>query len=123
MTKAIKASAACYGCNPILTGRNHVVTRIHENLRISRRSGVLTQQGNRTMTKNLTLAASIMMLVAISGQVFAGTAAPKARYWPKATDPSDRQAVSAFNAYDRAVATETVEPNAHRYYGGPKSNY
>jgi hypothetical protein len=123
MTKAIKASAACYGCNPILAGRNHVVTRIHENLRISRRSGILTQQGNRTMTKNLALAASIMMLVAISGQVFAGTAAPKARYWPKATDPSDRQAVSAFNAYDRAVATETVEPNAHRYYGGPKSNY
>jgi hypothetical protein len=120
MTKAIKASAACYGCNPILAGRNHVVTRSHENLRITRRSGILTQQGNRTMTKNLTLAASIMMLVAISGQAFAGTAAPKARYWPKATD---RQAVSAFNAYDRAVATETVEPNAHRYYGGPKSNY
>ena len=64
------------------------------------------------MTKNHALAASIMMLVAISGQAFAETAAP-----------SDRQAVSAYNAYDRAVATETVEPNAHRYYGGPKSNY
>lgn len=75
------------------------------------------------MTKNLALAASIMILVAISGQAFAGTAAPNARYWPKAIAPSDRQAVSAYNAYDRAVATETVEPNAHRYYGGPKSNY
>ncbi|WP_154073359.1 hypothetical protein [Bradyrhizobium erythrophlei] len=123
MTNAIKASAARYGCNPILAGRNQVVTRSHENLRITQRSGILTQQGNRTMTKNLALAASIMMLVAISGQAFAGTAAPNARYWPKAIAPSDRQAVSAYNAYDRAVATETVEPNAHRYYGGPKSNY
>ena len=74
------------------------------------------------MTKNLALAASIMMLVAISGQAFAGTAAPKARYWPKATAPSDREAVSAFNPYDRAMATQTAEPNAYRYHGGPKSN-
>jgi hypothetical protein len=36
------ASAACYGCNPILTGRNHVVKRTHENLHISQRSGILT---------------------------------------------------------------------------------
>jgi hypothetical protein len=75
------------------------------------------------MTKNLALAASITMLVAISGQAFAGTAAPKARYWSKATDPSDRQVGHAFNAFDSAMATQTVEPNAHRYYGGPKSNY
>ena len=74
------------------------------------------------MTKNLALAASVAMLIAISGQAFAETAAPNAWY-AEATSPSDRQAVSAFNAYDRAVATETVEPNAHRYYGGPKSNY
>jgi hypothetical protein len=40
MTNAIKASAACYGCNPILAGRNQVVTRSHENLRITRRSGI-----------------------------------------------------------------------------------
>jgi hypothetical protein len=91
-------------------------------MRISRRSGILTQQGNIAMTKNLALAASIMMVVAISGQALAGTAAPKARYWPKATDPSDRQVVRAFNAFDPAMATQTVEPNAHRYHGGPKSN-
>ena len=45
------------------------------------------------MTKNLALAASVMMLVVISGQAFAETAAPNARYWPEATGPSDRQAV------------------------------
>jgi hypothetical protein len=37
------------------------------------------------MMKTLALAASITMLVAISGQALAGTAAPQARYWPKAT--------------------------------------
>ena len=74
------------------------------------------------MRKNLALAASIMMLVAISGQAFA--AAPKARYWPIATGPSHRQmVVRAFNAFDPAMATQTVEPNAHRYHGGPKSSY
>jgi hypothetical protein len=74
------------------------------------------------MTKNLTLAASIMMLVAISGQAFADTAAPNARYWPVATGASDRQVVQAFNAFDPATAAQTAEPNAYRYHGGPKSN-
>jgi hypothetical protein len=75
------------------------------------------------MTKNLAFAASLTMLVAISGQALAGTAAPKARYRPKATAPSVRQVGHAFNAFDPAIATQTVEPNAHRYHGGPKSNY
>jgi hypothetical protein len=72
------------------------------------------------MTKNLALAASIMMLVTISGQAMAGTAAPKARYWPETTAPSDRQAVQAFNAF--GPATQTAAPNTHRYHGGPKYN-
>jgi hypothetical protein len=33
MAKAIKASAACYDCNPILGGGDDVVTRSHEDLR------------------------------------------------------------------------------------------
>jgi hypothetical protein len=72
------------------------------------------------MTKNIALAASIMMLATISGQALAGTAAPKARYWPETTAPSDRQVVHAFNAYE--PATQAVESNAHRYHGGPKYN-
>ena len=71
------------------------------------------------MTKNLALAASIMMLITISGQAFADT---NARYWSEATGPSDRQVVYAFNAFDPAMATQTAEPNAYRYHGGPKSN-
>ncbi len=62
------------------------------------------------MTKNLALAASITMLIAISGQAFADTAS------------SDRQVVNAFNAFDPAMASQTAEPNAYRYHGGPKSN-
>jgi hypothetical protein len=73
-------------------------------------------------TKNLALAASIMMLATISGPALAGTAAPKAQYWRATTDRSDHQAVRAFNAIDPPMATQTMEPNAHRYHGGPKSN-
>jgi hypothetical protein len=69
------------------------------------------------MTKNLRLAASMMMLIAISGQAFANTAPPKARYWPEATGPSDRQVFHARNPSDPARATQTAEPNAYRYDG------
>jgi hypothetical protein len=63
------------------------------------------------MTKKLALAASMVMLMTISGQAFAETAAP-----------SDRQAVYAVNAFDRAGATDTDATNAYRYHGGPKYN-
>jgi len=63
------------------------------------------------MTKNLALAASMVMLMTISGQAFAETATP-----------SDQQAVHAFNAFDRAAATDTNATNAFRYHGGPKYN-
>ncbi len=74
------------------------------------------------MTKNLALAASIVMLAAISGQALAGAATPKARYWPATTAPLDRQVGQAFNAFNSTMATQTVEPDAHRYHGGPKYN-
>ena len=63
------------------------------------------------MPKNLALAASMVMLMTISGQAFAETATP-----------SDQQAVYAFNAFDRAAATDTDATNAFRYHGGPKYN-
>jgi hypothetical protein len=73
-------------------------------------------------TKNLALAASIAMLVAISGFASARAAGSYTRDWPAATGRSDRQLRHAFNASNPAMATETVESNAHRYHGGPKSN-
>jgi hypothetical protein len=75
------------------------------------------------MRKNLALAGSIGMLVAISGPAFASAAVSNARYWSEATGRSDRQVVHAFDAFDDpAMATQMVEPMGHRYHGGPKSN-
>ena len=74
------------------------------------------------MTKNLTLAASMMILLAISGQALARSAAPNAHDWPEATGPSSRHMVRAFNAFDSAMTPQTVEPDAYRYHGGPKYN-
>ena len=72
------------------------------------------------MTKNLALAASITMLVAISGLASASAAESRTRDWPAAARRSDQQMQQAFNA--SYPATQTVETNAHRYRGGPKSN-
>jgi len=74
------------------------------------------------MMKNLALAASITMLVAISGQAFANAAELNARYLPEAAGLSDRQAVRVFNAFDQEGATRAADANAYRYHGGPKSN-
>jgi hypothetical protein len=74
------------------------------------------------MTRNLALAASIIMLVAISGQAFARATGSNTRYWPEPAISSDQQAVHAYNAFDPAMAAPAVEPNTHRYEGGPKSN-
>jgi hypothetical protein len=74
------------------------------------------------MMKNLALTASIIMLVAISGQAFARATGSNARYWPEAAGTPDQQAVRAYNAFAPAMAAPAVEPNTHRYEGGPKSN-
>jgi hypothetical protein len=70
------------------------------------------------MTKNFALAASIAMLMTISGQALAETAAPNAWYESEATSPS----AYADNAFNGTVATETAQSDAYRYHGGPKSN-
>jgi hypothetical protein len=62
------------------------------------------------------------MLVAISGFASAGAVGSYTRDWPAATGRSDQQLRRAFNAFNPATAPQTVETNAHRYHGGPKSN-
>jgi hypothetical protein len=74
------------------------------------------------MIKNLVLAASMTMLITLSGQALAATATPNARHLPEATARSDREMVPSRNAFDSAMAPQTDEPNAHRYHGGPKYN-
>jgi hypothetical protein len=65
--------------------------------------------------KNLVLAASITMLVAVSGLASARATGSYTRNWNVATGRSDQQV-------RRASTTQRVEPDAHRYHGGPKSN-
>ncbi len=75
------------------------------------------------MMKNLALTVSIIAMVAISGQAFARAAGSNTRYWPEAANSSDQQLVPAYNAFDdQSTATQTAEPDAYRYHGGPKYN-
>ena len=62
------------------------------------------------MTNKLALAASLVMLMTISGQALAETATR-----------SDQQSVYA-TAFDQAVATDTGAATAYHYHGGPKYN-
>jgi hypothetical protein len=73
------------------------------------------------MMKKLALTASIITMVAISGQAFARATGSNTRYLPEAA--TSDQAVSAYDAFDNpAMAAQMVEPNAYRYHGGPKYN-
>jgi hypothetical protein len=63
------------------------------------------------MTNKLALAASVVMLMMISGQASAETAAD-----------SDRQAVYTAAAFNHAAATDADAATAHQYHGGPKYN-
>jgi hypothetical protein len=74
------------------------------------------------MMKNFALAASIAMLMTISGQALAATAAPNARYGSGATSASAWQRFYAGNAVNGTAATETAHADAFHYHGGPKSN-
>ena len=75
------------------------------------------------MMKNLALTASIIAMVAISGQAFARATGSNARYVPQAVNSSDQQLVPAYDAFDdQSTATQMVEPDAYRYHGGPKDN-
>lgn len=74
------------------------------------------------MTKTLPIAASLVMLMTISGQALAEPAASDSRHETAASTFLDRQAVDALNAVDRSAATETDAINAYRYHGGPKSD-
>jgi hypothetical protein len=80
------------------------------------------EQEIETMTKTLALAASLVMLMTISGQAFAATIASDVRYGIDVTDPFGRQTIDISNAVGPTLAAETGLTNAYRYHGGPKSN-
>jgi hypothetical protein len=71
------------------------------------------------MVRKIILAASTVVLVAISGQAFAySVVAPK----PAHQVTFEEQAPRAFDAFDRKSAPLAGEPDTYRYHGGPKSN-
>jgi hypothetical protein len=74
------------------------------------------------MTKTLSLAASMMPLLAISGPALARDEAPNAPHWHTMAAPADRQTPQAYGSFDQTTIMQTAEPNTHRYEGGPKSN-
>ena len=73
------------------------------------------------MMKKLALTASIITMVAISGQAFARATGSNTRYGPEVATSSDQQVTSG--AFDNpAMVAQTVEPEAYAYHGGPKYN-
>jgi hypothetical protein len=74
------------------------------------------------MTKNIMLAASMMMLVAISPQAFARATGTTEQHSREVTDLSGRQAADTFNAFDATMAAPPAASVMHRYQGGPKTN-
>jgi hypothetical protein len=74
------------------------------------------------MTKNIMLAASMMLLVTIPGQAFAHAAGTTEPHWRDMTATSTPQTAHTFNAFDATIATPPVAPMTHRYEGGPKTN-
>jgi hypothetical protein len=86
MTKAIKTSAACYDCNPILAGGDDVVTRSHENLRCTVFAGPAgaspasgasmtsfnsQRQGNRGISWSGTIGTLLVQILVLLALVFA----------------------------------------------------
>ena len=68
------------------------------------------------MMRIFTLAASIMVLAAISGEASAGATAAKVRHDLRMS--ANLQIMNAVSS-----ATPAVASNAYRYHGGPKSIY
>jgi hypothetical protein len=73
-------------------------------------------------TKNLALAASIAMLVAISGLASARAGGTYTQDRPVETGRWDQHVRNAFNVSHPAMTIQTVDNNKYRYHGGPKSN-
>ena len=75
------------------------------------------------ITKRFVLATSLMVLVALSGQVYAGTTISDKRYWPSEVSMADQNAVRRpENAFDSAEMPRGTEAPGPSYHGGPKEN-
>jgi hypothetical protein len=79
------------------------------------------------MMKILTLATSMAMLAAVSGNAYAGATISDQRYWPdeihRTSQPQIEQPKAAIEALaSMRPSAQAEERYAHRYEGGPKSD-
>jgi hypothetical protein len=73
--------------------------------------------------KHLVLATSMMVLVAMSGQAYAGTTISDARYWPSEASSAESNPVQrAANAFDSVTTPRANQAADWSYHGGPKVN-
>ena len=76
------------------------------------------------ITKRFVLATSLMVLVALSGQVYAGTTILDKRYWPSEASSADQNAVQRReNTFDSAETPRGIQVTGRSYQGGPKTDY
>ena len=76
------------------------------------------------ITKRFVLATSMMMLVAMSGQAYAGITISDKRYWPSELNATHQNAVQRpEKASDSAETPQGIEATEQTYQGGPKGNY
>jgi hypothetical protein len=76
------------------------------------------------MTKRFVLATSLMVLVALSGQAYAGTTISDKRYWPSEVSSAAQTAAQrAENAFDSAETPRGIQVTGRTYQGGPKGDY
>ena len=76
------------------------------------------------ITKRFVLAASMMVLVAMSGQAYAGTTISDTRYWPSEASSAAQTAVQRpENAFYSAQTPRGIRATERSYQGGPKGDF
>ena len=75
-------------------------------------------------TKHFVLATSMMVLVAMSGQAYAGTTISDTRYWPSEASSVEQHPVQRTeNAFASVETPRANQAPERSYQGGPKVNY
>ena len=82
------------------------------------------RKGTKAMnTKHLVVATSMMMLVAMSGQAYAGLTISDQRYWPSEVSSARQNAVQRpENAFALTQTPQGIAATDRPYDGGPKGN-
>jgi hypothetical protein len=79
------------------------------------------QRSKEMITKRFVLATSMMVLLATSGQAYAGVTISDTRYWPREATSADQSAVQRpENAFASAETPRAIETTGPVYQGGPK---